>query len=123
MVYIFPINSCIASWKDPGHAVRLRAGQLDDEYRRKLHDVDRAAGTQCPHRILPGGSCARSDNDQPHGVGGGERHYLDTFGRVRALVFGHFCEFNGRGPPMVAMCGNHWWGRATTAPRFYAAVE
>ena len=26
--------------------------------------------------------------------GGGERHYLDTFGRVRALVFGHFGEFN-----------------------------
>ena len=84
----------VNAWKDPGHAVSLRAGQLDDEYRRKLHDVDRAAGTQCPHRILPSGSCARSDNDQPHGVGGGERHYLDTFGRVRALVFGHFGEFN-----------------------------
>jgi hypothetical protein len=84
----------VNAWKDPGHAVSLRAGQLDDEYRRKLHDVDRAAGTQCPHRVLPSGSCARSDNDQPHGVGGGERHYLDTFGRVRALVFGHFGEFN-----------------------------
>ena len=39
-------------------------------------------------------SCARSDNDLDHGVGGGERHLRDKYGHVKALVFGHFGEFN-----------------------------
>ena len=39
-------------------------------------------------------SCARSDNDLDHGVGGGERHLRDKYGQVKALVFGHFGEFN-----------------------------
>ena len=43
------------------------------------------------------GSCARSDNDLLHSVGGGEQHLRDKFRVVRALVFvfGHFGdEFN-----------------------------
>ena len=40
------------------------------------------------------GSCARSDNDLDNGIGGGERHLLDKYGHVKALVFGHFGEFN-----------------------------
>lgn len=84
----------VNAWKDPSHAVHVRAGQLHDEYCRKLHDADRAAGTPCPHRFTASGSCARSDNDLDHNVGGGERHLIDNFGHVRALVFGHFGEFN-----------------------------
>ena len=48
--------------------VRRRADTVHAENLRKLHDVDRAAGTQCPHA----------------------RH-------VRALVFRHFGEFNDDG--------------------------
>ena len=84
----------VFAWKDPCHAVHTRAGQLHNEYARKLHDADRAAGTQCPHRRTANGSCARSDNNLPHSVGGGEQHLRDKFGIVRALVFGHFGEFN-----------------------------
>ena len=67
---------------------------MHTEYLRKLHDVDRAAGTQCPHAYTQSGSCARSDNDLDHTKGGGERHLLDKYGIVQALVFGHFGEFN-----------------------------
>ena len=84
----------VFAWKDPCHAVHTRAGQLHNEYARKLHDADRAAGTQCPHRRTANGSCARSDNNLPHSVGGGEQHLRDKFGIVQALVFGHFGEFN-----------------------------
>ena len=81
----------VNAWKDPSHAVHLRAGQLHDEYCRKLHDVDRAAGTRCPHQTLPSSSCARSDNDRPHSVSSGEQHSLPRHvrpcarARVRAL--------------------------------------
>ena len=71
-----------------------RADTVHTEYLRKLHDVDRAAGTPCPHTLTQNGSCARSDNNLAHGVGGGERHLLNKYGHVRALVFGHFGEFN-----------------------------
>ena len=39
-------------------------------------------------------SCACSDNNLLHSVGGGEQHLRDKFRIVRALVFGHFGEFN-----------------------------
>ena len=84
----------MAAWKDPCHAVHSRADTIHTEYCHKLHDVDRAAGTQCPHGYTQGGRCARSDNNLDHGVGGGERHLISKYGIVQALVFGHFGEFN-----------------------------
>ena len=84
----------VNAWKDPSHAVHSRADTIHTEYCHKLHDVDRAAGTQCPHGYTQGGRCARSDNNLDHGVGGGERHLISKYGIVQALVFGHFGEFN-----------------------------
>jgi hypothetical protein len=84
----------VNAWKTRSHAVHRRADTVHTEYLRKLHDVDRAAGTPCPHTLTQNGSCARSDNNLAHGVGGGERHLLNKYGHVRALVFGHFGEFN-----------------------------
>ena len=49
---------------------------------------------QCPHTRTQNDSCARRDSNLAHGVGGGEHHILDKYGHVRALVFGHFGEFN-----------------------------
>ena len=84
----------VNAWKNQCHAVQRRADTVHTEYLHKLHDVDRAAGTPCPHTFTQRGSCARSDNDLDHGVGGGERHLRDKYGHVKALVFGHFGEFN-----------------------------
>ena len=52
----------VNAWKSRSHAVHRRADTVHTEYRRKLHDVDRAAGTQCPHAYTQSGSCARSDH-------------------------------------------------------------
>jgi hypothetical protein len=77
----------VNAWKNQCHAVQRRADTVHTEYLHKLHDVDRAAGTPCPHTLTQRGSCARSDNDLDHGVGGGERHLRDKYGQVKALVF------------------------------------
>jgi hypothetical protein len=67
------------------------------DYLKKLHDIDRASGTPCPHALLASGKCARSDNNLDHGVGGGELHLINNFPLVCPLVFGHFGEFNDDG--------------------------
>jgi hypothetical protein len=84
----------VCAHESQSHAVQKRADSVHSDYRRNLHNADRAAGTACPHGLLASRKCCRSDNDQGHTVGGGEAHLLQKYGLVRALVFGHFGEFN-----------------------------
>ena len=82
------------AWKTPCHAVRCRADTVHTDYLKKLHDIDRAAGTPFARALLASGKCALSDNHLEHGEGGGELHLINNFPLVRPLVFGHFGEFN-----------------------------
>ena len=79
----------------PRHAVETRASTVHREYVRKLHEVDKIAGTSCPGRRLGNGKCSYGD-DIEHTEGGGEKYLASEFGTVQPLVFGHFGELNGR---------------------------
>ena len=59
----------------------------------ELH-LPNKCNTPCHHALTQNGSCARSDNNLAHGLGGGERHLLNKYGHVQALVFGHFGELS-----------------------------
>ena len=77
--------------KKQRHAVKTRAGTVHKEYLRKLHEVDKIAGTTCPGRRLRSGKCSYGD-DIKHTEGGGEKYLTREFGTVQPLVFGHFGE-------------------------------
>jgi len=79
----------------PRHAVETRASTVHKEYVRKLHEVDKIAGTNCPGSRLRSGKCSYG-NDTTHTQGGGEKYLADEFGTVQPLVFGHFGELNER---------------------------
>jgi hypothetical protein len=79
----------------PHHAVQARADTVHREYMRKLHEVDKIAGTKCPGKLLGSGKCSYGD-DTDHTKGGGERYLVSEFGTVQPLVFGHFGELNCR---------------------------
>ena len=77
------------------HAVEARAKTVHTAYLRKLHEVDKIAGTRCPARRLASGKCSYSD-DTEHTEGGGQKYFTEEFGEVQPLVFGHFGELNER---------------------------
>ena len=81
--------------KKQRHAVKTRADTVHKEYLRKLHEVDKIAGTTCPGRRLRSGKCSYGD-DIKHTEGGGEKYLTGEFGTVQPLVFGHFGELNKR---------------------------
>ena len=81
--------------KKQRHAVKTRADTVHKEYLRKLHEVDKIAGTTCPGRRLRSGKCSYGD-DIKHTEGGGEKYLTGEFGTVQPLVFGHFGELNQR---------------------------
>jgi hypothetical protein len=79
------------------HAVETRAGRVNTDYLRKLHEVDKIAGHQCPGPRLQNGNCSyRGANDATHPPGGGQAFFVAEFGEVQPLVFGHFGEINDR---------------------------
>ena len=73
--------------------MKTRANTVHREYVRKLHEVDKIAGTKCPGRRLQSGKCSYND-DIKHTEGGGEKYLTHEFGTVQPLVFGHFGELN-----------------------------
>ena len=80
-----------------GYAVEERAGRINVEYRRKLHEVDKIAGWRCTGPRWPNGNCAYQGCTQAeHPAGGGEKFFFEQFGEVQPLVFGHFGELNER---------------------------
>jgi hypothetical protein len=86
----------VHGWENQSNAVKLRAGHVDYDYHKKLHDADRAAGTQCPAPLSAAGHCCRSGAHlhTRHTIGGAEEHLNNKWGPVVPLVFGHFGEFN-----------------------------
>ena len=86
----------VHGWENQSNAVKLRAGRVDYDYHKKLHDADRAAGTQCPAPLSAAGHCSRGGAHlhTRHTVGGAEEHLNNKWGPVVPLVFGHFGEFN-----------------------------
>ncbi len=60
----------VCAHESQSHAVQKRADSVHTDYRRNLHNADRAAGTTCPHGLLASRKCCRSDNEQDHTVGG-----------------------------------------------------
>ena len=77
--------------------MQARADRVATEYRRKLHEVDKIAGWRCPGPRLASGKCSyQGCTPADHPVGGGEQFFLDKFGEVEPLVFGHFGELNER---------------------------
>ena len=77
--------------------MQTRADRVATEYRRKLHEVDKIAGWRCPGSRLANGKCwYQGCTPADHPVGGGEQFFLDKFGEVEPLVFGHFGELNER---------------------------
>ena len=80
-----------------GYAVEERAGRINVEYRRKLHEVDKIAGWRCTGPLLSNGNCSyRGCTQAEHPAGGGEKFFFEQFGEVQPLVFGHFGELNER---------------------------
>ena len=70
--------------KKERHAVKTRANTVHKEYVRKLHEVDKIAGTKCPGRRLQSGKCSYND-DTKHTEGGGEKYLTREFGTVQPL--------------------------------------
>ena len=122
-------QQCVAEKK--AHAVESRARTVNREYRRKLHEVDKIAGTRCAAPRTRSGHCAYSSTIE-HSEGGGERYFRNTFGEVQPLVFGHFGELNTRFHELInrtAQCisflhhREHGWKNARAGvPRAKAGV-
>ena len=60
-----------------GYAVEERAGRINVEYRRKLHEVDKIAGWRCTGPRLSNGNCSyRGCTQAEHPAGGGEKFFF-----------------------------------------------
>jgi hypothetical protein len=116
---------------EKGHAVETRAKTVNKEYLRKLHEVDKIAGTRCLAPRTQGQKCSYGPGID-HTEGGGEKYFRTEFGEVQPLVFGHFGELNERFHQLIdrtARCvaflhhREHGWKNAKAGiPRAKAGV-